>query len=412
MHDLTTTIERGLPPELVGFLRALGAMVAYQGDHLYLVGGVVRDLLLGRRNLDVDLVVEGDGLAVARQSEAITGGRLTVHSRFRTASLSWGKWRIDFVTARSETYQRPGALPRVRPGPLKDDLFRRDFTLNAMAVQLNPSSFGSLTDPRGGLEDIGRRLIRVLHAGSFTDDATRMWRAVRYEQRLGFRIEPETLEWLTRDLARLDTISGDRMRREVRLALEEESPERVLLRAGELGVLAGVLASLRADGWLAERFREARRIGRPSPATDLYWALLTYRMDAGEIESLGARLRLPRRLMATLRDTSRLRAAGDAMAGDLTPSRVTSALDGHSPTAVIALSLAADSEAVRTYARRYLDEFRHVRPALTGDDLRAMGVTPGPIISDMLGRLRAARLDGVASDRADEERLISEWTAT
>ena len=175
--NLTDLINQRLPAELVGFMKSAGNMAANGGEKLYLVGGLVRDLLLGEANLDVDLVVEGDAVTLARR---LSTGNITIHHRFNTAKLQWRKWTVDLTSARSEIYPRPGALPSVKPGKLADDLFRRDFTINAMAVALVPQSYGQLIDLYGGLYDLERRFVRILHPISFTDDASRIWRAVRY----------------------------------------------------------------------------------------------------------------------------------------------------------------------------------------------------------------------------------------
>src|SRR3990170_3534021 len=168
---------------------------------LYAVGGSVRDLLLTRPTLDLDLTLEGDATALAR---TVTGDiadfRCTVHPAFRTATLKGAGFRIDVASARAETYERPGALPTVRPGPLRDDLFRRDFTVNALALTLTGDLPGGLIDPFHGEADLEAGLLRVLNQASFRDDATRILRGARYEARLAFRFEPQTLRWLRRDV--------------------------------------------------------------------------------------------------------------------------------------------------------------------------------------------------------------------
>ena len=235
--NLSAQIQKQLPAELVDFMQQAGEIAAAQGQNLYLVGGVVRDLLLGRANLDLDLVVEGDAIKLAQQLLDIAHGKITTHPRFNTAKIRRDKWSIDLTTARSETYARPGALPKVKPGVLASDLSRRDFTINTMAVELIPSRYGQLVDRHGGRDDLEHKLIRILHEKSFVDDATRIWRALRYEQRLNFQLEPNTLKLLKRDIPMLDTISGDRIRHELELILDEELPEKTIRRAEELKVL-------------------------------------------------------------------------------------------------------------------------------------------------------------------------------
>src|SRR3990170_1587917 len=203
---------------------------------LYAVGGCVRDLLLERPILDLDLTLEGDAPALARATATgLPGVRCTVHPTFRTATLKSDGIRIDVASARAETYERPGALPTVRPGSLHDDLRRRDFTANAIAIALSGGLTGGLIDPFHGEADLEAGLLRALHQASFRDDATRILRGARYEARLGLRFEPQTLRWLKRDVRYLEAISGPRLRDELLRALREPQPERILLRLEEVG---------------------------------------------------------------------------------------------------------------------------------------------------------------------------------
>ena len=183
----------------------------------------------GKPIFDLDLVVEGDAIGLAKEFAEKVGGKLTVHTMFNTAKIALDKWTIDIAMARTETYAKPGALPVVKPGTLKTDLFRRDFTVNAMAICLSPDNYGELIDLYGGLNDLKNKIIRVLHEKSFIDDATRIWRAIRYEQRLGFQIEPETLKLLKRDVPMLKTVGGYRLRHELELVLKEKEPEKALV---------------------------------------------------------------------------------------------------------------------------------------------------------------------------------------
>jgi len=409
--NLAGKIKERLPDKLVRLLEAIGNITAHQGRYLYLVGGAVRDLLLEQETFDLDLVTDGNAIDLAQLLANITQGKLIIHNRFKTANVRWNEWSIDLTTARSEVYDRPGALPRVKPGSLSDDLFRRDFTINAMAVQLSPGRYGDLIDLYNGREDLSQGLIHVLHEQSFTDDATRIWRALRYEQRLGFNLEMETLELLKRDIAMLDTISGDRIRHELELVLKEMRPEKFFLRANQLQVLSQLQPSLKCNGRLSERFEQARQVSSPNPPpTGLYLALLTYPLTAEQIEQLVARLRLPRPLAQILRDTCKLKAEAASLAvADLKPSRVYRILHGYAPAALTALSLATDSPTTSRNIHQYLARYRFVKPSLTGEDLKTMGLTPGPRISEILNRLRTARLNGEVTDRQGEEKLVREW---
>ncbi|MFH0914523.1 MAG: CCA tRNA nucleotidyltransferase, partial [Chloroflexota bacterium] len=340
-------------------------------------------------------------MELARELAQRSGGEIITYPSFRTAKVKWEKWSVDLATARSETYPRPGALPRVKPDTIIKDLSRRDFTINALAVDLTPARFGELIDPYGGEFDLKNRLIRVLHERSFQDDATRIWRAIRYEQRLDFTLEPTTLLWLKRDLSYLDTISGDRIKYELECALAEKLPEKVLQRAGELGVLARLHPVLKGDGWLGEKFAQARRLYHPDPPPmGLYLALLTYPLAPGDIEELSSYLRLSQSLGQILRDVSRLKAKLDVLsAPGIAPSAVYATLKDYSPLAITALSLATEWATARRHLQLFLSELRQVKPLLTGDDLKKLGIPPGPRIKQILEHLRQARLDGKAKTR-------------
>ncbi len=406
--DLAETIDRRLSGEMSGFLQLAGKMARETGQNLYLVGGVVRDLLLERPNYDLDLVLEGDAIGLARRLAAAGYGKVTAHHRFGTASLSWAGWGVDLAMARRETYDRPGALPSVAPGTIRDDLFRRDFTVNAMAIELGAGPYGRLLDLYGGEKDLREKQLRVLHEKSFIDDATRIWRALRYEQRLDFRLEPATRRWLKRDLPYLDTISGDRIRNELELALREEEPEKCLRRAGELGVLSWLHPTLPSGDWLAEVFTRARQCtGAGTDLPRLYLSLLVYPLTRQQVDRFIAYLR-PRKLTAqALRDTIDLKSRLDRLAEvDLPGSRIYSLLRGFSTTAITANRLAVDSAVISRRLDLYLGKLRSVKPALGGEDLKKMGIASGPAIKEILSRLLEARLDGQVTTRRQEEEMV------
>src|SRR5438445_9662741 len=196
-HNLGALMRRRLPAKIFKRLQEIGRLADATSMSAYLVGGLVRDLLLGRQNLDVDIAVEGDGMAFARRLADRYGAGLKVFDRFATALVVFPDgFKLDVATARCESYAHPTALPTVEPSSIKDDLYRRDFTINALAIRLNATPFGELVDFYGGRHDLSAEIIRVLHARSFVDDPTRVFRAIRFEQRLGFRIETHTLTLL------------------------------------------------------------------------------------------------------------------------------------------------------------------------------------------------------------------------
>ncbi|RME42156.1 MAG: CBS domain-containing protein, partial [Caldilineae bacterium] len=268
--NLADRLQEALPAPLLDLLREAGAEGARIGSSLYIVGGFVRDLLLRRPVLDIDLVVEGDAIALARAMQRKYGGRIRSHKRFGTAN--WiiegaieGIDRLDFVTARTEFYQHPTALPEVEQSSIKQDLHRRDFTINTLAIRLDPDGFGDLLDFYGGYRDLQNRLIRVLHSLSFVEDPTRILRAIRLEQRLGFHLGRRTLEHLQNALDLLPRVSADRIFAELAYTLQEEEPEKALLRLDALGVLRTIHPDLHAGDWFAGRCRLLRegRDGTP-----------------------------------------------------------------------------------------------------------------------------------------------------
>jgi tRNA nucleotidyltransferase (CCA-adding enzyme) len=403
--NISEQIEKQLPAELVEFMQTAGLVAASQGQNLHLVGGVVRDLLLERNNFDLDLVVEGDAISLAKHLVDAVNGKITVHPRFNTANLQWDKWSIDLATARSETYEKPGALPKVQPGSLVTDLFRRDFTINTMAVELIPGSFGKLIDIYDGRNDLKHKRLRVLHENSFKDDATRIWRGMRYEQRLDFHFEADTLRLLKQDIPMLDTISGDRIRHELELVLKEELPEKVFSRADILGILARLHPSLKGDSWLIDKFIEARLTSLP--LSGLYMALLAYRLNVEETGQLISYLRLRKSVSQILRDTGSLKSRIDLLGNpDIMSSAIYNILHGYSQTAITANSLATDSDTIQQHINGYLNRLRHVKPALTGKDLQKMGITPGPHMKEVLRKLHEARLDNKVTSRADEVEMV------
>jgi tRNA nucleotidyltransferase (CCA-adding enzyme) len=376
----------------------------------------VRDVLLGAPVQDLDFVVEGDGPEVARQLAEDLGGRVTSHPRFGTATLSLNGCRVDLVSARKEVYPRPAALPQVFPGTIEDDLARRDFTVNALAVPLGEIR-PKVLDLHGGVGDLRRGLIRILHPNSFVDDPTRIFRAVRYEQRLGFRIEHRTLARLRDGTAKghLAALTGDRLRHELERILREDRPGPALKRAWELGLMAAIHPALRggtAPAWLEaiaalDGGKEKERTG---DATHLvYLAGLTYLLSSEEAEAVIHRLNMPRPWAQVVRDTVSLRKLEAELADPSLPrSRLLALVEGSGPEAVLAVRRVSGSPGVACRLAEYLNELRFVAPALKGRDLLAMGVPDGPMVGQVLRGLREAKLDRKVSTEAEERLLVQE----
>jgi len=407
-ENLSSQLEKYLPPPVLALIKIAGKEASELGQELCIVGGVVRDLFLGRANFDFDLVVEGDAIGLAQKLAKDTQAKLTVHSRFGTAKLDYPGFSLDLATARSETYSQPGALPTVKPGSLKDDLIRRDFSINAMALHLNPQRFSELIDLYHGEVDLERRLIRILHPKSFVDDATRILRAIRYEQRLGFKLDAETEKLLRRDVAMLDTISGDRIRHELELILKEDEPERTLRRAEELGVLSRLHPSLKGNGRLSKIFAKARQSDIHGSILSIYLCLLVYNLNDKAIAEFISRLNFPKNSAQAMRHTLQLKAQLHKLANPkIKPSEIYRLLHGYSTPAIQANALASQSPIASQHLHLYLNKLRYVKPILNGEDLKKMGIPAGPKVGEILSVLQKARLDGEVRTRKDEEKLVN-----
>lgn len=389
---------------------AVAARLSRQvGVPVHLVGGLVRDLLLGRENRDLDLVVEGDGLDFARRLAAELGGRVREHQAFLTAVVVDGEgFHVDVATARSEFYRQPAALPQVTTSALRQDLYRRDFTINTLAIRLGPGATPELVDSFGGRRDLADGVIRVLHSLSFLDDPTRVLRAVRLEQRLGFAIAPETLHLVRVALEEgaFDRLSGSRLREELIQLLDEPAVALAgIERLAELDLLAVLHPDLRLDDAVRRRLADAlaafhwfRLEGLAEPEVALWRLLLvalTLDLEPARVERLAERLMLAGEHRAAVAGAAdRLASARRALAPpEMAPHEVSDAL-AELPGEDLLLLLAEGPEPVRQRVRRDLVEWRRFRLAVRGADLVAAGVEPGPAIGEALSATRAARLDG------------------
>jgi tRNA nucleotidyltransferase (CCA-adding enzyme) len=433
--------------ELLARVEALHGMAAVRpaledGPACFLVGGAVRDLLLGREPLDVDIAVDGDVEAVAERVAGALGGEVVAHERFGTATVvAGGVDAVNLARTRRETYAAPGALPDVEPAALADDLGRRDFTVNALALRLDGDAAGELVDRHGGRADLDAGLIRVLHERSFADDPTRLLRAVRYAARLGFALDPETERWARAavDGGALATVSGPRIRDELLdLLAEGEAPTAVALLA-DLGIALALHPKLHADPDLVARARGAaarsdlRRATGADPALTALAALCVgaavpavpaQAADAGSAgergsvvagsgvaggwspdDSLAAWVdRLG--LAAGVRDDV-LQAArrgpelAIALREERRPSQLRALLDGEPAEALaLALALGAPEEPVADYLTR----LRDVSLDITGVDILAAGLPESPALGRALEETLARKLDGEVAGREDELR--------
>jgi len=370
----------------------------------YLVGGAVRDLMLGILSPDIDIAVEADAHATARALAERLGGVAREHDRFATATVYVDpSLLIDIAQTRTETYPTPGSLPVVEPAKLADDLLRRDFTINAMAVALRGDELGHLHDPHGGRRDLDDRVVRVLHDQSFLDDPTRLIRAARYETRLGFRMDDHT-ERLARDaveIGAMKTLSGTRLRDALFLLMAEHDAPSALKRLHDLGVDHALDPALEFDATLAA----SAAIGAGEVGADRVLAVLAALISRDPealdrwLESLGLEREQRERVRRAGRDAAAL--VEGLRAVELSPSAIYALLrDEPAEALALALAMGVAPEPILEWSSR----LSRVRLDITGDDLIAAGVEPGPALGRALSETLRAKLDGEVDGRDDELR--------
>jgi len=432
-------LKRSLPNDRLELLHLLAYQASMLRMPLYLVGGVVRDILLGRAVNDFDLVVEGDSASFAEYIMKKYGGKILVHPKFGTAAWEINESTLkrlnvpvfryinsllsfDFASARSETYAQPGALPTVKRAAIDDDLRRRDFTINAMAFRLDGEHFGELFDPLNGEKDLQDKLIRVLHGKSFMDDPTRILRAVRYAVRFGFEMDADTLKLINAEARGiLSQLSGERLRHEFDLMFEEEKIYALLERLKGLDLLNVIHASLiTADpSTLLTAAGQRRRplnvlVDKPEQefgefmTPDMFsfrqtlgWVLYLLNLSGDEIASIAKRLTFPTLLTKTARGASSLDKNLSTFM-DWKPSQWTFYLDEIPALAVYAVYLVSEDQTLLDY----LVKWRTIKPNTTGTDLKNLGLEPGPRYAVILRQLRAAWLDGDVKTEEEEQTLL------
>ncbi len=463
-QDIIRRMEHYFPAPLLALIRQIGELAAQQGYNVYFVGGIVRDLLLGQPLVDVDIVVEGHAITLGKALAEKFGGEIHTHSRFGTVKWTLPEWEklkvrneklemrngaaemanhasritnapskiqnpkskieslpqfIDLVTARTEFYEHPTALPLVERSSIKQDLHRRDFTINTLAICLNPQRWGELLDFYGGKADLEGGVIRVLHSLSFIDDPTRILRAARFEARLGFHLDLQSESLIANALPMLDRITGGRIRHELDLIFHEAQPEAALDRLQALGALAHIHPELVSDAWLHERFaclRQPENLALWDIAADeiafFYYGLFFYRVPPEAIEHLIKRLLIPRRISSGLRALPALHETLSKLESLERPSQIVTLLEPLADELLPLGWLASDNPAIQARLERYAREWRHVQCEMTGKDLKKLGLPPGPTYRHIFETLRAARLDGEITTREEEERRVSEMLAS
>ncbi len=411
IHKILGVATAGLIQKIADFAEA-------EGTGIYLVGGVVRDLLLRRPNDDLDFVIEGDAIEFGERIVEAFGGRLHNHRVFGTAKwllegsailnnseLTGLPVHVDFVSARNEYYQDPAALPTVMRSSVKLDLRRRDFTINALAIQLTPlNRFGEVLDYFGGLHDLEAGLIRVLHSLSFVDDPTRILRAVRFEYRLGFAVEERTANLVETALPLIARLTGERIAGELDLQLAEDQPEKALLSLSQRGILPAIHTALIFTVEMFEKFAVAREIYGAFPT--LYWHVWLAGLPEQAMLESARRLVLGATIVRSLEATAELLAMADTLSQPhITAGEIVDLLEDKPEIALQAAAVWLVGTESQRRIEQYLQQWRYVQASTNGDTLREFGLTPGPCFGELLKHLRTARLNGeIQSD--DEERVL------
>ena len=432
-NEIADMLSEALPPARRALLHAIADAAYEQGVQAFIVGGFVRDLLLQLPSQDFDVVIEGDAMAFAEHLVRQFGGRVVAHKRFGTA-----KWilnqetleaaltsnrmedfnradlpeHLDLITARTEFYNKPAALPVVERSSIKMDLHRRDFTINTLALRLDGSHFGKIFDFWGGYSDLQQKKIRVLHALSFVDDATRMLRAVRFSTRFNFEIEPQTLSLIKGSLPLLAEISGARLIHEFELIFSENKAPEMIRQLGSLGILAAIHPALPWDDLSIDRLArgltaltQANMTVTPEEKLQTLWCLWLQDLNPEALQAVGRRLRLSTKLLGWIEQTRALWQLLPTLQGQR-PSQITQKLESFHAVPIRSILATCENPDLRQILQIYQDEYRHVRPFTTGKDLQALGLPPSPRYAAILSTLKQAWLDGEIQSEGEEKVLL------
>lgn len=421
--DLSKIMEQSLPSRILEILKRAGLIAESMNFTAYAVGGLIRDLLLGIENLDVDIVVEGDGISFAKKLAEYYGAKMKPHAKFGTAQIIWPDgFSIDVATARLEYYQSPGALPTVERGSIKLDLYRRDFTINTLAIKLNPDGWGHIIDFFGAQKDLKGRVIRVLHNLSFIEDPTRIFRAIRLSERLGFQINKHTMNLIKNaiKLEVLDRVSGKRIFQELFHILEEERYIECLKRMQQIDLLRFLHKKLIFNEDMEKLFESVnnviswygllyRKEAVNKPVIRFY--ALTNFLNSEELKEMLDRLEIEGSLRRRLFDEKliarevrlRLEEKEQILGSEIYNALIPLSLEGQ-----LFILAETKEEKVKKAISQFFTKLKDVKTELTGKDLIGMGFKEGPIIGKILRELLEARLDGKITSRNEEENYIKE----
>ncbi|MEO2083032.1 MAG: CBS domain-containing protein [Desulfurobacteriaceae bacterium] len=404
-RNVAERLKSALPEEYFSLIRKIGEIADKKGVNAYIVGGFVRDLIIGRKNFDIDVVVEGDATELAKAVVKELGGKVHTFERFKTATVVFpdGK-RIDFASARTEVYKAPGALPEVDMAPLKKDLMRRDFTINTLAIKINKNEFGRLIDFFGGLKDIKEKKIRVLHSLSFVEDPTRMLRAIRFATRYRFELGKNTEKLLKMAVERklFKTVEGQRIYHELKQILLEDNPLRVINRLNDYGILTAIFPGIKWDRAKKDLFERIRKIAIwhklnfPSSKVNYsipYFAALFYREPKNKVESWLKKIAIPQKEAQIIkRILNEFKGISSALSQSKRNSQVFSVLEGKPEELLLFLSAEVE-DSTREKVLAYMKDWRFIKLAVSGNDIKALGLPPSPVYKKILDKLKYAVID-------------------
>jgi tRNA nucleotidyltransferase (CCA-adding enzyme) len=426
-RNITAFLKERLSGRILDLLRHIGETAEEMGFSAYVVGGFVRDLFLYRHNEDVDIVIEGDGIAFAKRFSGLYEARINTHEKFGTAMIIFPDgFKIDVASARREYYQSPAALPTVEMSSIKMDLFRRDFTINTLSVALNPQAFGQLIDFFGGQRDLKEKVIRILHNLSFVEDPTRAFRAVRFEQRFGFTIGKLTAG-LIENAVRMDffkQLAGCRIFSELSHILREENPIPCLVRLEEYHLLKVVDPAFVLTDNVLECLTNAKKViswfdllftGESYMRWAVYFLVLFRHMDGTKSDAICRRLELPPKHRKIFTQ--------DRLAAETRLNRLYRVNPGEVSTVYRQLKDLKIEQilymmAITTHQRlireisAYVTDFRHVRLSVSGKDIADLGLAPSPVYGKILGAVMDAKLNGRVHTREEEMEILKQHVAT
>ena len=416
-RSLSSWLKSRFTPEVYNILKFSGEVAEGLGFNAYLVGGSVRDLLRGEENLDIDIVIEGDGIVFAKALGEKLNASVKSHQRFNTAQVITGKLKLDVATARTEYYESPAALPKVETSSIKKDLYRRDFTINSLAIKLNPKDFGLLMDFFGSQRDLKEKTIRVLHNLSFIEDPTRAFRAIRFSERFGFKISKhaENLIKSTVKMNLFEKLSGPRLYEELLLLFNETEPDRALKKLSDLGLLKVIHPALTFNEELEETLKSLHEtvswfnllfLEEKTDRGVLYLMALLSELKEEEAEAAAERLSPPPKIKDMIdKGISKAREVAKRLPSEDPVETYNLLRKLRLETILLAMALSKDRLKQKVISR-YLTELRKIEPILKGEDLKKIGVKPGPVYSRILKELLEEKLRGHLKSREDEERFV------